>query len=84
MKNTIDLEKMEGKLTSNFHAGNQPNAELKAKISQIGVYVFFILMSILIVLSLVTNDALARQLFASFAIIIGLSTIRLISGNTEV
>lgn len=84
MNNTIDLEEMEEKLTPNAYIDSKPNAEVKAKLMKTGLIVLLILITVLLVLSLATNDSITRQLFASLSIIIGLSTIRLMSVSTEV
>jgi hypothetical protein len=84
MNNTIDLEKLEGEITSNLLIGTENSAELKIKLRQVGANVMYLIMIIFIVLTLLTKDIITRELFASLSIILGLMIIRFMSGSVKV
>jgi hypothetical protein len=84
MNNTIDLEKLEGEITSNLLIGTENSAELKIKLRQVGANVMYLIMIIFIVLTLLTKDIITRELFASLSIILGLMIIRFMSGSAKV
>jgi len=84
MNNTIDLEKLEGEITSNLLIGTENSAELKIKLRQVGDNVMYLIMIIFIVLTLLTKDIITRELFASLSIILGLMIIRFMSGSVKV